>query len=498
MREQSRQPMIDSWIQWILLFGILCIPLITRAKALLFISPEIMVNIANTGLKADVYSYYKWCLLLFITTVLVILFSIKLLSGYRIKQSFINIPLVLLTLCLLISATTADYKNLALFGMYNRYEGTLTYLCYYTLFFIAANTCFNNKSFFTKAFIALSLVIGVNAILNLSVFFDYRSINEAVATSLVIPDELSTAKTHGIIYGTLSNPNYYSGFAGGLLAFFFYVAACTNNVRLKVGGYLLVVISFALLLSSLSSSGFISFAVILPVMIIVLIVKAQNKRKTTVTVISLLATMSLVFWGMNSFNPRVYDETLKLMAPMQQTASIIFNNKEFNLVRLAEANTDTKVNEPINEFDLPEIKTTAGTGRVYIWQKTMELIKNSPLYGYGLDTFLYNFPQNDKHLMSNIGETNTYVDKPHNMYLNFAYGTGIVGFGALLCLLVLYILKVGEKVIKSNEGSVNLIATFFFCLTFMIQFLFNDSVIGTSIVFWILMGYSVSQLDNIC
>ena len=67
------------------------------------------------------------------------------------------------------------------------------------------------------------------------------------------------------------------------------------------------------------------------------------------------------------------------------------------------------------------------TGRGYIWSRTLPIVLEKPLLGYGGDTFALYFPQNDLLGKANTYNTfNMYVDKPHNMYLqmvvNFGFG----------------------------------------------------------------------------
>jgi len=81
-----------------------------------------------------------------------------------------------------------------------------------------------------------------------------------------------------------------------------------------------------------------------------------------------------------------------------------------------------------------------GTGRVYIWSRTLPLLKNTVFLGHGPDTFMLYFPQGDY-----VGRYNgswdfrAIFDKPHNMYLNIAFSTGILSLAAFLVLIILYL-----------------------------------------------------------
>jgi len=133
-----------------------------------------------------------------------------------------------------------------------------------------------------------------------------------------------------------------------------------------------------------------------------------------------------------------------------------------------------------------------GSARAYIWSRTIPLLKNAVLVGYGPDTFAIVFPQNDY-----IGKINAYntpfmiVDKPHNMYLQIAVNSGILSLVAFLAIIMVYIVS-GIKACFMNQvpGKASHYGTGIFIgiCAFLVAGLFNDSSIAVAPVFWILLG----------
>jgi hypothetical protein len=79
------------------------------------------------------------------------------------------------------------------------------------------------------------------------------------------------------------------------------------------------------------------------------------------------------------------------------------------------------------------------------------------------------------------------------MYLEVAFDSGLIALTALLTLLMLHLFHTAKKIIKGSSDTMMFTATLFvFWCTFLLQWLFNDSLIGTSPVFWILFGVAVS------
>ena len=137
-----------------------------------------------------------------------------------------------------------------------------------------------------------------------------------------------------------------------------------------------------------------------------------------------------------------------------------------------------------------------GSMRGYIWSRTLPLLKNTILLGYGPDNFVFYFPQNDL-----IGKFYAYgnmwmcVDKAHNFYLQQAVNNGVV---ALLSLLVLFIsyLKQGWKLYYdcNTKDSLNILGLGIYLgvCSFLSSWLFNDSALSISPVFWIVLGLGIA------
>jgi len=84
---------------------------------------------------------------------------------------------------------------------------------------------------------------------------------------------------------------------------------------------------------------------------------------------------------------------------------------------------------------------TSNQGRIYIWKKTLESIKKSPLLGIGVGNFPIVLEQNIK--LAKAGSS------AHNLYLNFAAEGGILSF-LMVVLIFLEILIAAFSILKSK------------------------------------------------
>ncbi len=136
-----------------------------------------------------------------------------------------------------------------------------------------------------------------------------------------------------------------------------------------------------------------------------------------------------------------------------------------------------------------------GSGRGYIWSRTLPLLKHTLLYGHGPDTFAMYFPQNDYIGKLNfMYDANIIIDKPHNMYLQIAVNTGVVSLIAFLLIMGFYYFNSVKILLKSKFGDFSSIAglSLFAAITgYVLSGFFTDSTVSVSPVFWVLLGLGI-------
>lgn len=146
-----------------------------------------------------------------------------------------------------------------------------------------------------------------------------------------------------------------------------------------------------------------------------------------------------------------------------------------------------------------EGRENLGSARGYIWSRTIPLIMDRPILGYGIDTFPLAFPQEDyigKRYAYN--ETNMIVDKAHNIYLQMAVNSGLIAVIAYIAILLLpFVIFVRYRRSYRNSPymvyySIGLCAT----VAYIISGLFSDSSVNVSPVLWGLIGLTLSLLND--
>lgn len=509
--EEDKQEIekVDRLLFLGLMFILFVVPLVIRVHIVEYISPLIMdEQILDTGKQADVFTYYKSRLLIISTAILSLLFVYKVaVLKYSIPRTKLNISLALLFALVTLSAIFAPYKTLALYGIYNRNEGTITYLCYFMLFFIAANIRYTQKRLKWALYCLYPFVL-INTLLGIVNFYGYNVLELEWIKKLLysnLPEGANLTEGSRLI-ATINQWNYVSGISAFFIVLFSWMSILEKKILRKVINGLFASLSFAMLLSSLSSSGFVTLVLISPLMIYV-IIKLKNKKQTILSIFALFLVFAMIYVPFVKQNSRVWDETIgffvsynpfnhdaKQAATLDRTLHDV-KSLTLNIVeRLVEGSL---VYADEQEYKLPELPgsgVAAGTGRAFIWQKTLELIVKRPMTGYGLDTLPYFFDQDDPEKNANLRSYSVIVDKPHNMYIGMAFGAGVFALLFLIVIFLLWFIKVFRNI--HSFSNIHVMSISLGLVAYLIQGLFNDSIIGTAVFFWVFLGLSLGFVER--
>lgn len=509
---KKRNKKIDNKIALVLAI-LLIIPLIVYKKQVLILSPKIMSNLYGTRIGNEYFNYYKLMGLIILSSLVLILFMYKLIAlKYEIKNSNLNKFLVILIFSILISFVLCDFKGIVMMGNSDRFEGVLAWICYTLIFFVTYNIEITKKNLKYFVFILVPFII-INFVLGVLKFYEVNVLNNGMVQILVGV----VGGVEGSLWTTLYNPNFISGLSGALFISSTVYIFLEENKKIKAGLLLLSLMMFTTVLTALSLSGFVTIVVLFPIALI-FVYRLGDKKELVKWLAILLACCSVIFVFFNKRNSAVWDNSLgffvklksvqnyisiktvaiavialillivayrflskkgmiKWLAVLLVCCSLIFVLKYTQTTSAYENNMKSKI-ETLNELS---------TGRIHIWQKTIGLIKEKPLFGHGFDTLPYYLDHDDP------ASNGIIIDKPHNWFLTITYGTGIVGLvgvlGILWCLIKgifkCWIDKVDDKVIYITGAFIG---------GFIVQGMVNDTLVGTSIVFWVLAGICANRL----
>lgn len=156
--------------------------------------------------------------------------------------------------------------------------------------------------------------------------------------------------------------------------------------------------------------------------------------------------------------------------------------------------------KPVEKWGF-EGRERIGSARGYIWSRSIPLLKDTIIKGYGPDTFALYFPQDDYvGKLAAYDNAGMFVDKAHSLYLSTAINTGVISALGLIALFLMYFVssfKIYFKCRYDDAYAYYGLAAFTAFCGYAAAGIFNDSVIAVAPVFWVLLGVGISINDII-
>jgi O-antigen ligase len=155
------------------------------------------------------------------------------------------------------------------------------------------------------------------------------------------------------------------------------------------------------------------------------------------------------------------------------------------------------INNPIKDYLFPQKQTSPSTIndqsskilitssediRKIVWKGAINLWKQYPIFGTGVETFAYSYYWTRPVEHNLTSEWDFLYNKAHNEYINYLATTGTVGF-LTYCFFILVVLIQCLKKIKSEPLSLVILASF---SSILITNFAGFSVVTTSLFFFLL------------
>ena len=130
-----------------------------------------------------------------------------------------------------------------------------------------------------------------------------------------------------------------------------------------------------------------------------------------------------------------------------------------------------------------------------IWAKTIPILKNCLLFGYGADTFTIAYPQDDYVDKVYRGSQANSDAKPHCFYLQVAAQSGIPALIAVMALYIWYLVTCFRLYIHASyENGLEIIGVGLMLATFayLISSVANDSTVAVAPIHWAMLGMGIA------
>lgn len=428
-------------------------------SSLIFFTP-LVFNVANS----EFFEIPKMYLIYFFTILIATTHLYNYLKGrvslYR--QSPLNFPLLIFIFCQFISTFFSIDSHTSFFGYYSRLNGgLLSLLSFSILFFII--TIYISPKLVHKLITASIASASIVTIFGLVEHFNITQ-HSAIKTfflpvigdinqhnfNLLSPIYALVAKEFwqqdmvNRVFSTLGQPNWLAAYLCIIIPLVFSRLQNSTNTFSRLSYIVLLLSFYTCLLFTKSKSGIL--AVIITIVIYILINFYQNKQR-----IILISS----FWLLVTLTIIVPNPIKDLFFPPH----IPYTNPQ------------------------PSILITPSEDiRKIVWQGSLELWRQFPIFGTGPETFAYSYYWTRPASHNLTSEWNFLYNKAHNEYLNYLATTGTVGFLSYIYLIYSILLFIIRS-LKLDIRNLAILASF---LSILITNFFGFSISIISIYFFLL------------
>lgn len=374
--------------------------------------------------------------------------AIGLLHVFQFLRKKHVVPLldVLGTLVLLFGAVSliADVIGLdprtSFLGSVYRRQGFVTLLSGMLLFFLVRSLLEHEEERFLRAVQKGALVAAIAT----SLIALWHAVSFYLLHNALVPIY------QGRIVGTFGNPNF-------------------------LGGYLVMVLPFILLGERVSKTA----RTVAIVMILAAVFVSFSRS-------AWLATLVVLGWGARRFYRGVLPKTPRRCISIGTSGKTVVSRGAASLPPLGWISLDTLgkgvlivlfgaglLVAAINAywFVVPRVlRLSMWDNRMVIWSEGTKAVIKRPILGYGQENFSLVFPE--KRFM--------YVDNAHNIFLETAVSSGLIGFLLFMAILTVAIRQASWPVRMS-------------LIAFLITAQFNPLSIAQLALFWFLLGFTPSR-----
>ena len=403
--------------RWLLLGGAFCLPLIVVWDGIdKFVLPKLLA-----------------ARLLVIALALVYLARGLLVGRFTCRRSSLDIPLLAFVTSTLLSSLVAVNHNVAVFGVYLRYEGLLTILTYAALFWLTVQTIATREDARHLGWAVLASAIVVSLV--------------AIVQSFVLPPGRETpVGTFQRAYSTMGNWVELGIFLAMVIPVAIHFALDLPSRRQRLLASATILPLGLGLLASLTRAAWVGALV----GVLIFLMLHRSRARFAIAAAAVLVALAVIL------------------------AAGFATGRLGGRSALAQAVT-TRVQSATS------LKEGSGAERLHVWSDSLRLLSLHPLLGSGPDSFGLVYPS-----VQNKNTTPGF-DKAHNELLQIAVTNGVVG----LLAFYLVLMSIARQLWRNrHDGFTTAVVSGLIAYELALQTEF--SWVPTALPFWLLAGVAFS------
>ena len=388
---------------------------------------------------SELFEFNKMIVTYAFTVIITSLWIIRMIveKKFIFKRTPIDIPLILFLLGQILSTFVSIDTRTSIFGYYTRFHGGLLSSLSYSFLYWAFVSNLKRQEAMNSLYSTFASAIFVSLY--------------AVLEHFGIDKNIWVQDVQNRVFSTLGQPNWLAAWIISLIPVSWAISLSTKKRKLKnlkISNWFWVGLSllfFLTLVYTKSRSGYLGFAVLEIVFwpsVFVLSYKKKKRLKKAIInflVIHLIITLLISITG----------------TPWTPSLNKLFQKSPSQQQKIEQQRPPIPALE-VERYD-------SGKIRQIVWRGAIDIWKNYPVVGSGVETFAYSYYQFRPVEHNLVSEWDFLYNKAHNEYLNFMATTGAIGTSTYILLIIfisylfIKLSKIIPKVLrlKSKSSRIN-------------------------------------------
>jgi len=410
----------------------------------------------------ELFEFNKIITIYVFTVLIVFAWASKSIIERKIifRRTILDVPLILFLTSQILSTIVSVDPRTSIFGFYSRFNGGLLSLISFSLLYWAFVSNFDKIIALnsTKSLISSLILVSVYGILE----------HFGIDKNIWVQDVAER------VFSTLGQPNWLGAFIVATIPMTHAFMLKARKQSLLMG--IVSIIFFITLLYTKSRSAFLGFifaSLIFWSYVFISKLKSKDKELKKKT-IGTMILINAVFIILN----------LSIKTPWTPNILNVINKNSSSSVAPTPA--------AVKSTALESGGTESGTIRKLVWQGAIDIWKEYPILGSGVETFAFSFYKTRPKEHNLVSEWDFLYNKAHNEYLNFLATTGTIGFISYITLIVFIIIVFVKNIKKDEENRLFHLALLAGFGSILVTSFFGFSVAVVNLQFFIYPAISIA------
>lgn len=397
----------------------------------------LLVPLYFLGNTSELFEFNKMWLTFGLTIIIASSWISKMIikREWTIKRTPLDIPIIIFLISQIISTVFSLDSHISLWGYYSRFNGGLfSTIAYITLYYAYVSNL-DLKSIYKS--LKISLISGF-----ITILWGFPSRFGYDPTCFVFRGTLDTlCWTEAFrptirTFSTLGQPAWFAAYLNILMPLAMIMAlysAWKKNKKLFILFFTLSILIYASINFANTRAGFIAFVVTDVFLWSLIILKKIFDRKFLLKYIVI-------------FHIGFFITNFLFGIPVPQLQQYTLPNLQKNIIAYAQTNEAQKSSQIIktNITDSSDI-------RMIVWRGAISAWLANPVFGTGVETFAFAYYKHRPAEHNMTSEWDYLYNKAHNEYLNYLATTGILGLGAYISIIVLFLILSFKYIFTYNN-----------------------------------------------